>query len=183
MAHAPSEPSRAQLAPPSAKMVQAGRRVCCPWAVSNTRAPSLRPCQRQLVACVTPNVSKRLSHARSRGEAFIALGKTRPVLPVKMGWPRDCAHACTSGGPNSASIGLSHEAAWPYWAMKSVSGSSFVRFRPDLPAIRNLRPMLGLPSITCTRWLALASVSAAISPAGPAPITSASGDIGVGICI
>jgi hypothetical protein len=54
------------------------------------------------------------------------------------------------------------------------SGPAWVMFSPDLPAIRNFRAGLGLPSTTNTRRPAAANASAAIRPAGPAPMTSAS---------
>src|SRR5690606_39082456 len=52
------------------------------------------------------------------------------------------------------------------------SGSEWVRFSPPRPAIRNLRATEGIRSCTMTRRPACARRSAAISPAGPAPITA-----------
>lgn len=44
--------------------------------------------------------------------------------------------------------------------------------RPDFPAISNLRATVGIASNTVTAWPAAESTSAAISPAGPPPITA-----------
>ena len=81
-AQAPSEPSRAQLAPPSASTVTTGRRTCRPPGVANASPAPSNPCQRQRVCRVTPRASSRRSQARSSGEAFIATGNTRPEVPV-----------------------------------------------------------------------------------------------------
>jgi len=44
-----------------------------------------------------PNAPSRPSHARSRGEAFIATGNTRPDEPVKTSCPSPRAQSCTVG--------------------------------------------------------------------------------------
>src|SRR5450830_705223 len=56
--------------------------------------------------------------------------------------------------------------------MKGSCGSECVRFKPPLPASRNLRPTEGMASYRCTATPALASTSAAIRPAGPPPTTT-----------
>ena len=52
-------------------------------------------------------------------------------------------------------------------------GSLWVRFSPLRPASSSLRPTDGMCSTTVTRIPAVASTSAAISPPGPPPTTSA----------
>ncbi len=47
--------------------------------------------------------------------------------------------------------------------------SCLVRFRPDFPAMRNLRAGEGIASAMATLKPASAACSPAISPAGPAP--------------
>src|SRR5450830_277697 len=54
--------------------------------------------------------------------------------------------------------------------MKSSSGSECVMFMPPLPASRNLRPTEGMASYRSTCTPCRASTSAAIRPAGPAPM-------------
>jgi len=58
-------------------------------------------------------------------------------------------------------------------ARKSSNASAWVILRPPFPAIRDLRPALGIASYIATRTPFCASTSAAIRPAGPAPITEA----------
>ena len=97
---------------------------------------------------------------------------TRPDDPVKVSMPRSRAQPTTSAGPKAVTSGTIHGAE--KWPAKTAGGSFFVRLSPDFPAIRNLRAGLGRASATTTERPAAASASAAISPAGPAPITSAS---------
>src|SRR5450830_1122095 len=56
--------------------------------------------------------------------------------------------------------------------MKGSCGSECVRFKPPLPASRNLRPTEGMAAYRCTTTPALASTSAAIRPDGPPPTTT-----------
>src|SRR4051794_35700723 len=56
--------------------------------------------------------------------------------------------------------------------MNCGSGSLWVRLSPPRPAIRNLRPADGMASNTVTPAPPCASTSAAINPAGPAPMTA-----------
>src|SRR3954462_14982848 len=56
--------------------------------------------------------------------------------------------------------------------MNCGSGSLWVRLSPPRPAIRNLRPADGIPSWIVTAAPPCASTSAAIRPAGPAPMTA-----------
>ena len=169
-AQAPSEPSRAQLAPPSASTVTPAVTRCTPSGVAKTAAPSAQPCQRQRVRRVTPYPSSRVSQARS---SFIVCGKTRPVGPVNSGWPSASAQRRTSSGPQASSIGRRWSAWGPKAARNLSKSSDFVRFSPDFPAMRNLRAGEGLASASRTACPACPSTSAAISPAGPAPMTSA----------
>ena len=102
---APSEPSRCQLAPPRARMVTLGERVCGPVGVSNVKAAPSKPVQRQRLRISTPWLVRRFSQARRRGEAFIATGKTRPEEPVYTSWPRARHQFWTLSGPKSCRIG------------------------------------------------------------------------------
>src|SRR5579872_878153 len=61
-----------------------------------------------------------------------------------------------------------------YRVRKDDSGSLCVRLRPPRPAIRNLRPADGIASKTVTLAPLCANTSAAINPAGPAPMTATS---------
>ena len=146
--------------------------TCHPSGVWNSSASPSNPCQRQRVRSSAPALASRRNQARSSGEAFIAVGKTRPDVPVNTSCPRPRAHAWASAGPKAASIGASQPD--PYFRMNNSRGSSFVRFSPDLPAIRNFRAGVGLASAITTLRPAKARTSAAISPAGPAPMTRAS---------
>lgn len=84
-AQAASEPSLGQLAPPSARMVTRARTVLRPLGSSIRRPPmASQPLQVERGRSDTPRSSRRESQARSRGEAFIALGKTRPLAPTKV---------------------------------------------------------------------------------------------------
>jgi hypothetical protein len=108
-AQAPSDPSRAQLAPPKASTVTAGVTRRGPSGVSNSTAAPSNPVQRQRVTSRTPCAPSRASQARSRGDAFIATGKTRPDDPVNTGWPSPRHQSCTCmRGQTRASIGSSH---------------------------------------------------------------------------
>ena len=80
-----SEPSRGQLAPPSASTVTSAAMAASrsPCAKRSRPAPS-QPSQRWRKAKRAPNASSRRSQARSSGEAFIALGNTRPLEPTKV---------------------------------------------------------------------------------------------------
>ena len=166
----PVEPSFGQLAPPSASTTASGRSSRSPSGVSNRIAPSsLQPVQRERVRSSTPKPFSRASQARSRGEAFIARGNTRPLDPVKVAWPRPSAQAVNSSGENASSHGDTAPAALPYRPSNAAWSSEWVRFSPPRPAISSLRPGDGIRSCTVTIAPACASRSAAISPAGPAP--------------
>ena len=105
-AQAPSEPSRAQLAPPSASTVTVGaapragpvgRVEGAAIAVPAGPAPAGRDLHAQ--------PSSRASQARSSGEAFIATGKHPPVEPVKNSWPSPRPRPAPRRGRSAASIG------------------------------------------------------------------------------
>src|SRR6185437_4145413 len=84
--HAASEPSRGQLAPPSASTVARASTVRSPSAVRNNNRPSSpQPVQRWRSAKRTPAASNRRSQGRSNGDALKVLGKTRPLDPTKVG--------------------------------------------------------------------------------------------------
>ncbi|MNQ87038.1 hypothetical protein D3C85_1022480 [compost metagenome] len=98
-----SEPSLAQLAPPRARTTAWGRSSRSPSGVSKARAPSVQPIQRERVRISTPSPSSRDSQARSRGEAFIAFGNTRPEEPTKVACPSPSAQAVRSAGEKALS--------------------------------------------------------------------------------
>ena len=94
----------------------------------------------------TPCSASRSSHARSSGEAFIALGNTRPEDPTNVSLPSPAAHSRTAALSNAARIGSKNARAAPNREKKSPIASAWVRFNPDLPAINSLRPTVGIPS-------------------------------------
>ena len=106
-AQAPSDPSRAHEAPPSARTVAPATTARTPPGVAKRAAGPSQPVHRQRVRKATPAASSRRVQARSSGEAFIPTGKTRPELPVKVATPSPSAQAATSAGPKPASIGAS----------------------------------------------------------------------------
>ena len=172
---APSDPKRAQLAPPSARISAPAVKVTLPAGVSNRCCASVvsGPVHRWRRSNITPSASNRANHARRRGEAFMQVGKIRPVLPVKTSCPSASAKPITSSGPNCNRMGF--KAAVASKCCKNAFGSSaLVRLRPDFPAIRNFRAGEGIASATATRNPARAACSAAIKPAGPAPTTNTS---------
>src|SRR5690606_13514107 len=180
---AASEPSRGQLAPPSASTATPGRTCRAPCAVSN-RNPCSSPTQRQRVRNSTPCPRSRASQARNRGDAFIPTGNTRPVEPVNNPVPSPRAQSITCSGPNAPSLVLKYprgcggrQPPLPRLnrCANNSEGSALVRFNPDLPAIRNFRAGVGIASASRTDAPPCDRTSAAISPAGPAPMTSASG--------
>ena len=115
---------------------------------------------------------RRVNQARNSGAAFMSVGNTRPELPTNVSIPKRAAQARTwlaSNDLNKASI------CWrrcPYREANRSAGSECVKFRPPLPASKNLRPMLGMASNTCTSTPARDNTSAAINPAGPPPTTT-----------
>ena len=81
-------------------------------AVSKRSAPSAsQPVQRCRACSRTPRSPSRRSQARSSGEAFIAAGNTRPLVPTKVGWPRPWHHAISASGGNARMIGSSQSRA------------------------------------------------------------------------
>ena len=107
----PSEPSRGQEPPPSARIVTFGFSSA---AGSKRGVPSVdQPIQVWRRRNVTLRLVRRASQARSRGEAFIARGKIRPLLPVKTGWPRASDHAMRAEGGKARMAGSSHGRAVP----------------------------------------------------------------------
>ena len=83
-ARAPWRPARAIFAVGTAKQQGA-------LAVQ----PSQRPARQQTRRLAR---SSRASQARSSGDAFMAFGKTRPLEPMKVGWPRPSAQAISADG-------------------------------------------------------------------------------------
>ena len=104
--HAPSEPSRGQLAPPSASTVARASTARWPSAFETTDCPSSsQPVQRCRSTSCTPIASSRRSHARSSGDALNACGNTRPLEPTKVGWPNASLHARNASGGNASIAG------------------------------------------------------------------------------
>ena len=137
-----------QLAPPIARMVISASISCVPSGVTKRLARRASRPSATASAAAPREPSSRPSHARSNGDAFIATGNTRPVDPTNTSWPRPVAHRMTSGGPNPESARAKAGETSPYAASKW--SSSLVRFRPDLPAIRNLRAGDGIWSAMTT---------------------------------
>ncbi len=148
---APSEPSRAQLAPPSARTVTRGASAPRPSGVSNTPPP--------VPAGPAPARAQLAAHARQprqpRPQQRRGLHRHRKdparELPVNTGCPSPSAQACRPrAGPNVRQHRRQPPAARHRPRRTGSAGSSLVRFSPDLPAIRNLRPTEGLASATTT---------------------------------
>ena len=172
---AASEPRRGQLAPPRASTVARAATCRSPWGTAKRRAPSCaQPSQRWRMWNCTPRPRSRCSHARSSGAAFISAGNTRPEVPTKVSTPSPCAQARRCSAPKRSSSGAICALRAPKRAANGANGSECVRFSPPLPASKNLRPAEGMASNTCTATPAWASTSAAMRPAGPAPMTAAS---------
>ena len=172
---AASEPRRGQLAPPRASTVARAATCRSPWGTAKRRAPSgAQPSQRWRMWNCTPRPRSRCSHARSSGAAFMSAGNTRPEVPTKVSTPSPCAQARRCSAPKRSSSGAICALRAPKRAANGANGSECVRFSPPLPASRNLRPAEGMASNTCTATPAWASTSAAMRPAGPAPMTAAS---------
>ncbi len=106
----PSLPSRGQLAPPRASTVTSAATA---WPLTSGRPLPSQPCHSARVCSLTPCVSSRASQARSRGEAFIALGKTRPLDPAKVSASRPSAQARKALGGKASRAGLSCVAFLP----------------------------------------------------------------------
>ena len=166
----PVAPRRGQLAPPRARMVAS---ACTGGASANSRLPSwFQPSQFCRVCSSTPCPASRRSQARSRGEAFFEAGNTRPELPTKVGSPSSADQARSASGGKAVMAGVSQSRASAYRPRKAANGSLCVRLRPPRPAISSLRPADGIRSYRSTCSPARLSRSAAISPAGPAPMTA-----------
>ena len=144
--HAPFDPSRGQLAPPSASTVARAPTTRRPSGVWNSKWPSsFQPVQRWRSANCTPMASSRRNHARRSGDALNAAGKTRPLEPMKVGCPNASLHSCNSAGgklPSQPQAALCVAIA----RQKSGKASLCVRLSPPRPAIRNLRPADGIAS-------------------------------------
>ena len=125
-----------------------------------------------LVLSTTPKSTSCFIHFRNNGDAFIDFGKTRPVEPVKVSIPKEFTHLITSFGPNSSNALPINFLSWLIQFLNLKASSFIVKFRPDFPAIRNFLPKVGMESITVIFKPLRMAISAAISPAGPPPITS-----------
>ena len=132
-AQVPVEPSRVQLAPPKARTVTSAVRSRCPSGVSNRNWFSSQPVHSHLVRNRAPLSRSRASHARNKGEAFIATGNTRPVEPVKTSWPKARAQSWTAAPSKSLRMQFNQGAASAKAARNGSNDSSLVRFSPDLP--------------------------------------------------
>ena len=153
------------------------RRARAPSGVAKRarRRPASRAsasgCGSATPARLEPAESRRAAAARPSSPR----GKTRPELPVKTSTPSP-----SRPGRDLRRAEVGEDRREPVAALgvgggEGGGGSALVRFSPDLPAIRSLRPSVGLRLGDDARGApAAASASAAISPAGPPPITSAS---------
>ena len=139
--HAPSDPSCGQLPPPRASSTASAVTVRSPVGVENTSAPpASQPVQRWCTWNTTPLSRSRRTHARSIGAAFMSIGNTRPELPTKVSKPSSRVQARNASASNAASHVATSSRRSRYRAANSGGASECVRFRPPLPAIRNLRP-------------------------------------------
>ena len=180
---APSEPRRDQLPPPSASTTASAWRCDGPVGVSKHRptvplrpdATSLQPLQRwRMWNCTgTPDTGwrRRCNQARNSGAAFMSDGNTRPDVPTNVLMPSVPAQSRRSAAPKCASRCATSARRAAKRVSNKSAGSEWVRFKPPLPASRNLRPTLGIVSNRCTAIPAALKSSAAISPAGPPPTT------------
>ena len=110
----PSEPSRGQLAPPSASTAASGVTDTVPAGAAKLKAPrASQPVHRWRSANVTLSRSSRPSQARSSGEALSAVGNTRPLEPMKVDWPRPSHQARSASGGNAAIAARSRGSALP----------------------------------------------------------------------
>jgi hypothetical protein len=110
---APSEPSRGQLAPPSARTTASALTSASPSGASKTSFSSDQPRQRWRMWKRTPAARSRWSQARSSGAAFIPAGNTRPELPTKVSIPSAWTQSTSAEEPMARSIGSTRTAASP----------------------------------------------------------------------
>jgi hypothetical protein len=97
--HVPSLPSRGQLAPPQASRTASALIASSPIGVRTCRAgPWSKPTTWARVLISTPSAASRASQARKSGEAFMALGKTRPLDPTNVVCPRPSAQSTSIAG-------------------------------------------------------------------------------------
>ena len=91
LSHPASDPRRRQLAPPMANKIAFAEISSLPFSVSKSSDILFNDMAFILCLLVTPLVSNRESQALNKGDAFICVGKTRPVLPVKRLMPNEVA--------------------------------------------------------------------------------------------
>ncbi len=99
----------------------------------------------------TPAARSRCSHARSKGAAFMSAGKhaagsADEGLDAQALAPRRAGPARRTAAAAARSAAGARRSA----TRTASNGSECVRFRPPLPASRNLRPAEGMASNTCT---------------------------------
>ena len=140
-AQAPSEPSRGQEAPPSASTVAAGRSMHRPFRRLEGERPIL-PAQPAMPRPQRDAERRRAapSQARSSGEAFIARGKTRPELPMKVGWPSPSAQAVRAAGGKASMNGASRS---PRRAVAGQEGRQRLGMRQVQPAAAGDQQLAG----------------------------------------
>ncbi|OIQ71949.1 hypothetical protein GALL_464300 [mine drainage metagenome] len=98
-----SDPSRGQLAPPSASTVARASTALSPSGVWNSNWPlAFQPVQRWRSENCTPDASSRRNQARRSGDAFNAFGKIRPLEPTKVGCPSAPHHSRKLSGGNTS---------------------------------------------------------------------------------
>jgi len=169
----PSEPTRGQLAPPSASTAASAGISIRPSDPVNTRRPSSdHPSQRCPVRMSTPSSASRASQARTSGAPRMAAGNTRPLDPANVSAPSPSAQARRSATPNAPSAACTAPVESSTRWRRSSKVSSWVRLSPLRPASKSVRPADRRSSYTVTLAPAAASRSAANSPAGPPPTTT-----------
>ena len=174
---APSEPRRGQLAPPSASTVALRRHGQRALRRIEAQGAGLVPAQ-PTVPHVQPHAlpAQPVQPGAQQGRG-LHVGGEHATRAADEGGDAQARRPGPHGlGAELAQQRRQHRPRAPHNALtKASKGSPCVRFSPPTPASRNLRPTDGMASKTSTRQPPAASVSAAISPAGPAPMTATTG--------
>ena len=109
---APSEPSRGQLAPPSASTVAWASTARGPSGVSNDSRPlSSQPVQRGATRIARPASPAAAARRAAAARLSSPCGNTRPLEPTKVGWPSASLHA--RNAPAGMRRSPAQAAAWP----------------------------------------------------------------------
>ena len=94
----PVEPSRGQLAPPSARTVASAATTLSPVRRVEHAGARRRPSRASdgAVRNSTPRRARRRKPGAQQRRAFMASGNTRPLEPTKVGWPSSSHQARTA---------------------------------------------------------------------------------------